>query len=339
MMKSQGDKVMSTSHGRSIIMLLVTLAMTMLVRQPTMAADGTISYQHDEGKTLVARQGDTVLWQFNYAQDLPKPFFHPVTASDGSVLTWNSPPDHRWHHGLWFCWKYINGVNYWEPNNQIGKPDGRTQWDGASIETRPDGSATIQMRLKYRVGDAEPVLTEKRVIAVSAPDADGIYHFNWTCTFTAVADNVVLDRTPLPDEPGGEVYGGYAGLSVRLAKDLADREATSDKGPIQFSPEARYRGKANAMDYAGVIDGRAVGIAICDHPENLNHPIKPRYVIRSNVMSYYSPAVICYKPHTINASESLTLRYRVIVHSGKWNADRLGQEYERFVADSEREDK
>jgi hypothetical protein len=30
---------------------------------------------------------------------------------------------------------------------------------------------------------------------------------------------VVLDRPPLPDEPDGKPYGGYAGLSARLAKD------------------------------------------------------------------------------------------------------------------------
>ena len=33
-----------------------------------------------------------------------------------------------------------------------------------------------------------------------------------------------LDRTPLPHEPGGRVYGGYAGLSLRLV-NLDDRAA------------------------------------------------------------------------------------------------------------------
>jgi len=325
---------MTTTHRKDMmVFLLVPLTMAILLRQQATADGPTVAYQHDEGKTLVARHGDTILWQFNYAQNLPKPFFHPVAATDGSVLTWNSPPDHTWHHGLWFSWKFINRVNYWEPNSQTGQPDGRTQWEDVTIDTRPDGSATIEMQLKYRVGDAEPVMTEKRVIVASAPDSDGTYHFDWTSTFTAVTDTVALDRTPLPDEPGGEVYGGYAGLSVRLAKGLTDRQATSDKGPIQFTPQARYRGKANALDYMGHIGGRPVGIAICDHPNNLNHPT-PWYVIRTEIMSYFSPAVICYQPHTIDAGESLALRYRVIVHTGTWDADRLGREYARFVADA-----
>ena len=292
-----------------------------------------LSYQHDEGKMLTARLGDKVLWQFHYDQSLPKPFFHPVATSDGSVLTWNSPPDHPWHHGLWFSWKYINEVNFWEPNNQSGKPDGRTEWEVVDIKTLPNGSTSIQMQLKYRRQDENSILNEERSIIVSAPDRDGNYYFDWTSTFTAVGEKVVLDRTPLPDEPGGEVYGGYAGLSVRFAKELTNREATSSAGPVEFSPQARYRGKATAMDYAGEIDGKPMGIAICDHPSNLNHP-SPWYVIRSNEMSYYSPAVICYAPYTMNAGDKLTLRYRVIVHSGQWNRDRLAKELERFVNES-----
>ena len=29
-------------------------------------------------------------------------------------MTADRPPDHIWHHGLWFSWKFINKVNYWE---------------------------------------------------------------------------------------------------------------------------------------------------------------------------------------------------------------------------------
>jgi hypothetical protein len=48
-------------------------------------------------------------------------------------------------------------------------------------------------------------------------------------------------------------------------------------------------------------------------------------------MSYYSPAVICYGPHTVEAGEGFTLRYRVLVHDGRWDAERLKAESKRFV--------
>jgi hypothetical protein len=276
------------------------------------------------------QRGDTVIWQFNYGADEPKPYFHPVALPDGPVVTWNRPPDHVWHHGLWFCWKFINGVNYWEPDRSTGKPAGRTTWSGVQITTTPDGTARIQLDLDYRPADGPSVMTERRVVEVSAPTEDGSYFFDWVCRFTAGPQDVELNRTPLPTEPGGQAWGGYAGLSVRLAAELTDRAADSAAGPVPFNDQSRYRGRALALDYHGLINGRTVGVAICDHPQNLHHPT-PWYVIRSDTMSYFSPAVICYGPHTLPDGQEMTLRYRVWVHPGRWNADRLGREFSDYV--------
>ena len=89
-----------------------------------------------------------MLWRFNHGPQQDVPFFHPVSTPTGRVLTWDAPPDHVWHHGLWFCWKYINEVNYWEPNQQTGKPDGRTTWSDVRVETRDDYSASISLDLQ-----------------------------------------------------------------------------------------------------------------------------------------------------------------------------------------------
>ena len=42
-------------------------------------------------------------------------------------------------------------------------------------------------------------------------------------------------------------------------------------------------------------------------------------------MSFFSPAVLCYEPITLQAGERLTLRYRVIVHPGRWNPAGCGR--------------
>jgi hypothetical protein len=229
---------------------------------------------------------------------------------------------------LWFSWKYIGGLNYWEPDRKTGKLQGRTQWSNVQATLRPDQTARIEMDLAYRPQDAQAAMTEKRIVEISAPGEEGQYHLDWTSTFTAGDEDVLLDRTPLEGEPGGNASGGYAGLSLRLAKDLTDRGAATPEGVVEF--DQKYRGKATALDYYGRIDGRPVGVAICDHPENLNHPT-PWYVIRAQPMSYFSPAVLCFGPHTLKANQSFTLRYRVIVHRGQWGAERLNQEYQRFV--------
>jgi hypothetical protein len=301
-------------------------------------ADDTTPWQwkQEPGQSVALTRGETVVWQFRYASDQPKPFFHPLSLPDGPVLTWNRPPDHPWHHALWFSWKFLNGVNYWEPNRSTGQPDGRTQWSNARIATNPDHTATIEMDLTYRPSDQPVVLTEKRVVEVSCPDASGRYHFDWSSTFTAGETDVEFSRTPLPGEPGGKAWGGYAGLSVRLAKELSERAAAKTDGPVDFGDGSTHRSRSTAMDYNGLIDGRPVGIAVCDHPDNVNHP-SPWYAIASQPMSYFSPAVICYGSHTLPAGESFVLKYRVIVHQGRWDAAKLQQEFRRFVEDKQRE--
>ncbi len=146
-------------------------------------------------------------------------------------------------------------------------------------------------------------------------------------TFTAARD-VLLDRTPLPDEPGGKVYGGYAGLSVRLTSALRERQAVGADGPVSFEHE-RHRSRARAFDYNGLVKGVPMGIAILDHEDNVNTP-SPWYVIRGDVMSFFSPAVLADAPRALAAGETMTLRYRVIVHPGRWTAARLAREYASF---------
>jgi type 1 glutamine amidotransferase len=282
--------------------------------------------QTDESVALVGPNG--VIWQFNYGQQAAKPFFHPLALTTGEVLTWQAPPDHPWHHGLWFCWKYINGVNYWEENLTTGRSDGLTRWSNVRIQTRHARSARIDLDLAYEDPNGKTVLTERRTVRISAPDSDGQYHLDWKMTFTAGEEDVVLDRTPLPDEPGGQIWGGYAGLSVRLAKDLKDRQVITVAGPVSFEDD-RHRCRSPYMDYTGMIGDTPAGIAILDDRGNLER-ITPWYAIRSAEMSFFSPAVICYGPHTLPAGRSMTLQYRVIVHPDRWDKRRLASEARSF---------
>lgn len=288
-----------------------------------------LSWRTEAGQSVALLRGEQVVWRFNYAADQNKAYFHPVALPGGPTLTWDRPPDHVWHHALWFSWKYINKVNYWEINRRTGKPAGRTVWSDVEVERRPDFSARIAMDLAFVNPDGVEVMTGQRTVEVSPPEDNGRYHLDWTCGFTAGEKDVKLDRTPVPGEPGGRTWGGYAGLSVRFAKGLADRAAVTTDGPAPFE-KGFYRGKAAAMDYNGTLEDRPVGIAMCDHPSNLNHPT-PWYAIASRPMSYFSPAVICFQPHTLPAGQSMTLRYRVIVHPGRWDAKRLEREQQQYV--------
>ena len=314
---------------------------TLLLRAVEWAATGRVSSGKPKGPTgpwrWERKDGESValdgpggpLWKFLYGAGLDVPYFHPLRTIHGQVLTWDRPPDHLWHHGLWFSWKFINTVNYWELDAKTGRPAGKTSWSNVRISTGKDLKARIDMDLAYRpVGEGVPVLTERRTIEVAPPDGEGVYAIDWTCAFKAAAE-VVLDRTPLPGEPGGQVWGGYSGLSLRLAEGLTDREPMTSDGPVASWFEDRYRGRHAAMDYSGLVEGMPAGIAILDHPGNPRSP-SPWYAIRSAEMSFFTPALLCYGPLVLHPGETLVLRYRILVHPGRWDAERLKKEAARF---------
>jgi hypothetical protein len=277
---------------------------------------------------LALMREDDALWQFNYDPQFAKPYFHPLATVTGQVLTWNQPPDHLWHHGLWFSWKYLNGVNFWEQNPRTGRPDGQTTWSTAQVETRDDDSASITLELSYRpANEGAAALKERRRIETSPPDADGVYFIDWTSTFTAL-QQATLDRTP----PMPQSAGGYAGLSARFSKNFAEREAANLAGPINFDGD-RYRGRSGALEYNGVVEGASVGLAMLDSPNNPRHP-SPWYVIRSPWASYVNAAFLQDEPLTVAAGQQFTLRYRVVVHGGRWDAKQLQAAYREFVRQS-----
>jgi hypothetical protein len=292
--------------------------------------DAGFVWQREAG-SVALRKGEQVVWQFRYGKQEAKPAFHPLALPGGPVMTCYRNEDHPWHRGMWFSWKLINGLNYWE-EDKAGVSEGLTEWRNVRIDARRDFTARIALDAAYRPPKAKPVLTEKRLIEVSAPDAQGIYHIDWSMTFKALDKDVLLDRTPILGEPDGKGSGGYSGLAVRFARETTDIQVSSSGGPMKF-PGKGYRGirtKATAADYSGSVENQVVGIALVDDPGNLNAP-SPWWIIDNEHMKFFNPSVLEYGPHTLKAKQIMTLRYRAIVHPGRWDAERLRREADRYL--------
>jgi len=327
--------------GHDATVLKNDMWQTLMLRGTEWAATGKVAipvpsdrmpagYQwRQTDKSLALVTNGKVVWRFNFAGKLGKPYFHPLALTDGTELTWDSPPDHPWHHGLWFSWKFINGLNYWEENRQTGLSQGRNELLAVKVEPREDYSARIEMTIAYHPPDKPTVLTETRRIDVSAPDEQGRYRMDWAATFTAAEQDVLLDRTAIPGEKDGKAWGGYAGLSVRIAKDISKWQVIGSEGKSDMHTHGK---KARWMGFSGQApNGKQAGIAVLDHPGNLRHP-SPWYVsLDTNVpFGYFSPAILFDGPYTLPAGESLTLRYRVLVHPGRADSSILKAEFRAF---------
>ena len=282
---------------------------------------------------LALRSNGADVWRFRFDPAAStKPYFDPVSVAGGPSLTWARPPDHAWHYGLWFSWKYINGLNYWE--EKAGKSQGETFWSAPKIETRADGSAVIICTLGYRpTATNEPVLKEQRTITVSAPGEDGAYHMDWVQVFTAGGLPVTLDRTPLAGEPHGQSWGGYAGLSVRGSKAFTNLETVASTiGRVPRDAAGRLDVTAAAAEQNGIIGGKPYGIALLAHPDNPRAPGDWYPIETPSVLFYYLNAAFLLKSaYVMPPNTTLTLRYRVCVHPGRWDAEALRQAAARYA--------
>jgi hypothetical protein len=293
-------------------------------------AKPALSWHQSKDDTFTLMHQQQPMLRFHASDELTKPFFHPVRPMGGPVVTEARPKDHRWHYGLWFAWKLINGVNYWEEGQAAGQPAGQTNWRSFQLTTDPAGQATLEGKLTYRPGDGTPVLIETRRIVIHPPKQNGRYAIDWHATFTA-RQKVTLDRTPPPGVEGGKSWGGYAGLSVRLNNALTDRRIITPDGPLSLKG-GRSRVRRIAMDYSGEVEGEAVGMAMLEHPANPRFPT-PWYAIAGEPMSFFNAAVLNDRPMTLEAGEQWTLRYRLVVHNGRWSPATLRAAYRRYVQD------
>ena len=276
-------------------------------------------------KGLALLNGDHVIWELNCAKGVGKATFYPLSLVDGTELTWMSPPDHVWHRSLWFSWKDINGVSYWEDDPQGGV----TEVLEASFKARDDFSASATIRLSYHPASQPSALIENRVLEVTAPDVEGRYAVRWNSEFVAQGVDLLLN--------GGTAGGGYAGLSVRVAKNtqnwrVLDSEGREDTAAPATAPHTHGQ-HARWMDFsfADKVTGQDAGIAIFDHPSNLRYPSYWHVVItEETAFGYFSPAPLWKEPFRLPSGQKLDLNYQVLVHPGRLGRTDLDAAWEKF---------
>jgi hypothetical protein len=229
---------------------------------------------------------------------------------------------------LWFSWKYINGVNYWEENQETGRSDGLTEWRmplPTTARPNPEELTAIFLDLAYQHPSGRTDLTEKRQLLVSRPAADGSYWIDWQSNFVAGPEGALLDRTPMPGEPNGQVNGGYAGLGLRLAPPPLAISFVTSEGPVDTFVESRARPNAAAVA-ANFRDGdRDVGgIAVISDPAN-SGALAPWYIVDNEKlpMRFFCAAVLGPKPIQLEPKAVLRLQYRVALRPQAWTPESL----------------
>lgn len=287
----------------------------------------SLSWKEDSN-SLALKNNDNVVWQFNYSKVEGKPYFHPLSMLDGNVLTELRPADHPWHRGIWFSWKFINGINYWEEDRSTGQSEGITELKSVTVKTYRNFAAEIQMKLAFHPSGNSDILKEDRLVTISALADNGSYFIYWESKFTAIADEVVLDRTPLLQEPNGQSWGGYAGFSARLNNQFQEVMAINDKGETEKLSGNQSRWMTFEMKK---LNSELVAVTIFDHPENRNYPNK--WYITADPQTpfyYFSPALLYDSKMVLKKGEVLNLKYMLLVNSGNPSVAQLQAHWDNF---------
>ena len=257
-------------------------------------------------------------WRYVYSGK-PKPYFHPVCTPAGHCLTLFEPHDHVWHRGLWYTIKFINGENFWEERAPFG-----TQRTAVppSIAHTADGRIVLRSQLDWVRPDGQSVVfREQRQIGYQPLD-DQAYALDFQTELTAQAD-LMLDRTPFT------TWGGYGGLTIRGNRNWQETRLRFPDGSTSDRPTGI---RATWCDLAGKFDGgleQTGGIAIFDHPDNPRHPT-PWYGA-TGPDHYFNAAFLFHEPLSVASGQTLTFRYRVLVHDQIWDVPRLQAAYEAYI--------
>lgn len=246
-------------------------------------------------------KGGKTLWKFNIANRESKPFVHPLCLPDGRCVTDARPKDHPWHLGLWFCWKYINGLNYWEPRSPAMSnlfPAGMTVVKAFDVKPKSGGACDVSLALWYgpRAEPGKVLLEEERTVKFSAPDAKGGYKIRSTHRFKA-RDNVKLDaRRPV----------AYGGFSLRMARMMRGFKVEGTGGNPSADKNIGGSKDMTAVRYVDPESGHGIEVKMLA-------PLETERIYTWSDHCFVNPMPIYEKPLELKAGDSFTLDYAVSV--------------------------
>lgn len=333
----------------SLLLLSVRLAAAALFCSTRTVADDRPQFslaQHDDRVTVNI---DGELFTEYLFHSGRKPALWPIIGPTGKPMTRAYPMrenvpgesnDHPHHRSLWFAYEGFNGVDFWqEPDmDHIDRPldPGRTVHSEV-VDAHSDGdTATLVTRNVYlNTATDELVAKDERTLQFGT-DGDARW-IDYQIKITASEGPLEIRDSKegafavrVPDTM--KVDAGKGGQIVS-STGLTDVEAWGQ--PAEW------------VDYHGPVDGETVGIAILTHPESY-HPV-PRWHVRTYGLFAVNPfGEAAYTERggreygnwksrpivaTIPAGESLTLRYRVIFHTGDEKEAKIAEAFAEYAAE------
>jgi hypothetical protein len=218
---------------------------------------------------------------YHFAKTQKKSYFWPMRAAGGQIVTRSleRPPDHPHHKGLWFSVDAVNGIGFWDEKGKI-----------ANVSVEPIVTHGNPARFKvvnHWLGkDGQPVLIESTNVSVNA---------NRMIAYDA---ELTAGKNPVTFADTKE--GMFA---LRVADSMRGIQGGTIENAEGLHGESQCWGKtADWVDYDGYVDGKLVGVAIFDNPQNFR---RSRYHVRDYGLFSISP----FGEHDYERTESAGSRH------------------------------
>lgn len=297
---------------------------------PESPQGSSISFESREDMTRVMLDGKP-LTTFHYNARWDKPFLHPIRTLSGVEISRGYPVDpkpgeendHEWHRGIWYGHGDINGEDFW-------REQGR------------DKTSRLVLRQAPEISTSGSAGTLSADLSMITPRGNQIGAIQEKFTFSTADNNVYIDAQiqvaadhGVPLKFGDTDDGGFAfRLSDAFRQDRGANLINSAGGK---GTEEIWGKPAKWVYYSAKVDGRDMGVAVFDHPSNLRHPTtwhaRGYSLCSANPFGLKSFTGDKAKDgsYTVTAGETLTLRYRVIVHDGPFAPEEIEKAYARFA--------
>lgn len=269
----------------------------------------------DNGKLEVFID-DELFTAYYHSNDYKKPFLWPLLSEGGATITRDWPvgekelsEDHPHHKSFWSAYGDVNGVDCWAEGENSGY-----QVSGEVTHGSGDAYGWIHAKNTWVDKEKKPILAEEREYRFYPTPASSRL-FDVTVTFTATEGDVLFKDTK---------EGGIVALRMRdCLNEKNGGTITLDGGRVGG---AACWGKASPWcDYSGTIEGVGVrGVTVFDNPSNLRYPtcwhVRDYGLLGANCfgLSYFTEkdANRLNGDYTLKKGETLTFKYRILVHSG-----------------------
>lgn len=251
---------------------------------------------------------------YKMEEDQKYPYFYPVNGpSSGKSITTESSEPYPHHHSLFFGCDRVSGGNYWQEGNERGQIVPQT------IKLLKDKGKYIEFQneCEWKREGAPSPFKDERTVRISAPSND-IRTIDFSIKLTALID-VIIEKS------------NHALFAARVVPELSVQQGGTLVNAEGDSGETETFGKHTSwMNYYGTRDSITEGIAILTHPTNRWNP-SPWF---TRNYGFFSPTPMQWLVGgqvTFKKGETLTMKYRVIIHNGDTKSAKIASLYDEWI--------